>query len=143
MPDTRWTGFETDRALAWCHVFFDFPPSFPSAVVMSLAYRAFRNGKPPGIGWARFARTAEEMGFDPDLYYLFRLALRDIPFGKKFASNVQITAPEDLAPWALWPELLRSGTTPLIAISMIAHPTWMTRGMVMDATGTVVLSSDD
>lgn len=121
MSDTGWTGFTTERALAWCRVFFDFPPVFPGAGNMALAYRAFGDGRPPGLDWARFAHAAEELGFDPDLYYLFRLALGDIPFGRKAATWEERTTPADLTPWARWPQLVRSGTTPLRAVALISR----------------------
>lgn len=122
MSITSWTGFTTERALAWSRVFFDFPPIFPGAGVMALAYQGFRRGTPPGLGWAPFAQAAEDLDFDPDLYYLFRLALRDIPFGREAARWEVRTAPADLTPWAGWAQLVRSGTTPLRAASLIAHP---------------------
>lgn len=121
MSVTSWPGFTTDRALLWCRVFFDFPPVFPGAGVMALAYRSFVRGRPPGLGWAPFAQAAEDRGFDPDLYYLFRLALRDIPFGREAARWEERVTPADLAPWTRWPQLVRSGITPLRAVSLIVQ----------------------
>ena len=150
-----WDDFPRERALAWCRTFFDYPPHFPGAGLMNFGYHAFKQGRPPGFhGWAEAARRGESVGFTPDLYYTLRLTLSVIgpegyprhPQNHAYRENGAAweQVPIDLREWALWVELVRSGTTPLHATrSVLSGGEDGPRGFLIDVRAGTIVTTDD
>jgi hypothetical protein len=146
-----WDDFSPDEALAWCRVFFDFPPEWPGASFMNFAYRAYREGKAPGLlGWAPAARSARDIGLTPDLLYTLQLVLSVIDPAQYERHPDRMTPRKrpgralDFAVWSLWPELVASGMTPLSAArSILSGGQEGPRGLLIDPSTGRVVSTDD
>jgi hypothetical protein len=153
VPDGKsWSGWERNRALAWCRVFFDFPPSFPGATLMNVGYQMCKQGRPPGFGsWALTASRGEHIGMTPDEYYLLQLCLGHIevdqypnnhPFRNKRPSGLGEPPQFDLSEWGIWADLVHNGETPLRATRLILDKgETLPRGMLISEGG--VVSTED
>jgi hypothetical protein len=128
-PDGYWAGMPLDLAMAWTGYFFDYPPRFPGASFMNLAFHAYQRGKPGGfLEWADRAREAEAIGFTPERYYMLQmsLGLTDKHWYPRHPANHASSGiggrPEQpfvLDLWRRWPELVESGTTPRRATQVV------------------------
>ena len=149
-----WGDIPHDRRVAWSRVQLDFPPMWLGTLPMICTSRAVSENSYTNMSaWVAVAHAFEAVGFTPDDYYLLRLCL---PGGRRPAREhpfiTVVTSPggfvcETLVAndWALWPDLLRSGMTPLRATSLVlngGNPS-IPDGIIMDGTGKVILSTDD
>jgi hypothetical protein len=149
-----WGDIPHDRRVEWSRVQLDFPPMWLGTLPMIYTSRAVSENSYTNMSaWVDVAHAFEAVGFSPDDYYLLRLCLpgervpeREHPF------ITVVTSPGGFVcrtlnanDWALWPDLLRSGMTPLRATSFVlnhGNPI-IPDGIIMDGTGKVVLSTDD
>ena len=99
------------------------------------------------------AHVFEAVGFAPDDSYLLRLCLpgerepeRENPFITAVTSpGGYVCHTLNANDWAPWPDLLRSGMTPLRATSLVLNGgnPFIPDDIILDGTGKVILSTDD
>lgn len=160
IADRTWRSIPPERRWAWTRAQIDFPPIWWGVMPMIGASQAVRSGSCTNVTeWAEVAHEFEALGFTPDDYYLLRLCIRqldrtDAELVREGGSDLIVeTHGKDgprtfrLVPdgWALWPDLVRSGMTPLRAATLILDRDCspFPEGGLWSADGTLLLSTDD
>lgn len=150
----KWGDVPHERRVAWCRVQLDFPPVWFGTMPMIFTSRAVQENSYTNMSsWIAVAHAFEAVGFTPDQYYLLQLCLRGGREPEREHPFITVTTSPggfvcrtlDANDWALWPDLVRSGMTPLRATSLVLSGgnLIIPDGFIMDGTGKVVLSTDD